>query len=385
MQINQRDDGSAPASEDSSGLLDLAVPFVTNAKLLIFGPLAVGMVALAGSFLVAPTYTATTVFLPPQPQQGTAASALSSLGALTGLAGAGGGPKSPAEQYVSLLQSASVTDRLIDEFNLIEAYKAKYRFQARNQLARNVRISLGKKDGLVTVDVDDTDPKRAAALANRHVDELRRLTATLALTEAQQRRVFFEKLLNQSRDALARAQQSLQSSGFSQAALRSEPKAAAEDYAKLKAEVTATEVRVQGLRSALADSSPEMQQQLARLSALRTQLGKLESGPAASPDADYVGRYREFKYQEALFELFARQYEVARVDESREGALIQVIDPAQTPEYKSKPKRAKLAITATVVALLFFVLFAQLRHAWRRASADPANSEALRRLWAGRS
>jgi capsular polysaccharide biosynthesis protein len=288
--------GNEPGFDDDEGisLLDIVVVLAENLKLLIIGPLVVGLAALGITYLIPPTFTAKTTFLPPQQQQSSAASALASLGALSGLAGMAGSFKSPAEQYVSLLQSVSVTDRLIDEFKLMAVYDADYRFEARKELARNVRITPGKKDGLITVEVDDTNPQRAADLANRHIEELRRVTNTLALSEAQQRRLFFEGHLKASRDNLGRAQRALQSSGFNQAALRSEPKAAAEGYARLKAEVTAAEVRLQTVRRGLADNTPEVQQQLAQLGALRDQLAKLESGLEKSTDADYVSVYREF-------------------------------------------------------------------------------------------
>lgn len=373
-------EAGAGAEQNSLGMLDIALLLAQHVRLLVLGPLLAGAAALGATYLVAPTYTATTTFLPPQQQQSAAAAALSSLGALSGLAGVAGGIKSPADQYVSLLQSVTVSDRLIEEFKLIDVYKADYRFEARKELASNVRITLGRKDGLIKLEVDDTSPQRAADLANRHVDELRRLTSNLALTEAQQRRQFFEAQLKQSRDNLGQAQQALQSSGFNQAALRSEPKAAAEGYANLKAEVTSSEVRLQTLRRSLADTTPEVQQQLARLGALRGQLSKLESGLEKSTDADYVGKYREFKYQEALFELFSRQYELARLDESREGALIQVIDAAAPPEKKGKPKRLLVALATTVGTAALLMLCIVARRLLAESAKDPDTAVKLQRL-----
>ena len=361
-------------AEDALSLLDVALLLARHLKLLILGPLCVGLAALGATYLIAPTFTARTSFLPPQQPQSAAASALSSLGALSGLAVGAGGLKSPADQYVSLLQSVTVQDQLIDTFKLMQVYESKFRFEARKKLAGNVRVSLGKKDGLITVEVDDTDPKRAAELANRHVDELRRVTAELALSEAQQRRQFFDIQLKQTRDKLSQAQLALQSSGFNQSALRAEPKAAADSYARMRAEVTAAEVRLQTLRGGLVDSAPEVQQQVTRLQALRGQLGKLESSLNGAESGDYVSKYREFKYQETLFDLFSRQYELARVDESREGSLIQVVDAATPPEHKSRPRRAIVAVVSTGIGLIMALLFVVLRQSLRRATADPANA-----------
>ena len=140
--------------------------------------------------------------------------------------------------------------------------------------------------------------------------ELRRLTSELALTEAQQRRAFFEGELKQTQIKLTEAQQILQSSGFNPGALKAEPKAAAEGYATLKAQATAAEVKLQTMRRSLADSAPELQQQTTLLGALRAQLLKLEGATSgAKNDSDYISRYREYKYQETLFELFSKQFE----------------------------------------------------------------------------
>lgn len=373
---------SAPdeAEDEGMGLLDLAIPLAAHLKLLVLGPIVAGLAALGLSFLITPEFTARTMFLPPQQQQSAATAALSQLGALAGLAGAATNIKSPADQFVALMQSTTVADRLVDRFKLMQVYDSDYRFEARKELASNVRITLGKKDGLITVEVDDIDPKRAADLANAHVQELRQLTSQLALSEAQQRRVFFEAQLKDTRDRLTQAQQVLEASGFGQGALKAEPKAAAEGYAKLKAEMTAAEVRLQTLRRNLLDTTPEVQQQQTMVAALRGQLAGLERSSNIGGNSDYVGKYREFKYQETLFELFARQYELARLDESREGALIQVVDLATPPEWKSKPKRAIIAAAATLAGLLLLLLWIVLRHWWSESRTQPETAEKLSRL-----
>jgi uncharacterized protein involved in exopolysaccharide biosynthesis len=239
-------------------------------------------------------------------------------------------------------------------------------------LAKNVRIGVGKKDGLITVEVDDKSPQRAADMANRYVDELRYMTSNIAIGEAQQRRLFFERQLAQTRDRLTSAQLALQASGFSQGALKAEPKAAAEGYAKLRAEATAAEVRLQAIRGSLVDDTPEVRQQQATLNALRAQLARLEQASDSASGPDYIGKYREFKYQETLFELFAKQYELARVDESREGALIQVVDLAAPPELKSKPKRALTAVITTMAALFALAAFVLTQRRWQQNLA-PGN------------
>lgn len=345
-----------------SAILDAVLP---HTKKIVAGALLAGAAGYGISMLITPIFTARATIISPQQQQNSAAAALQSLGALAGLAG-GGGIKSPADQYVSVMQSVTVSNRIIDRFKLMSLYEAKFRQDAIKQLSGNVRITPGKKDNLIDIDVDDEDPKRAAEIANAYVEELRWVTNHLALTEAQQRRAFFDQQLHQTKDALQAAQLQVQKTGFTAGALKSEPKAAAEAYARTKAEIAATEVRLGALRKSLTDNSPEVQQQAAALASLRAQLSQFERPLESSSNQDYVTAYREFKYQEALFEIYAKQFELAKMDEAREGTLIQVLDPATPPERKSKPRRAAIAVASAVIAGLLLTAFFAVRGLRRR-------------------
>lgn len=368
--------------DDEISLLDLLQTVVDNLRLLVLGPLLVGVTALGISFLVPPTFTASTKFLPPQQQQSAAASMLASLGALGGLAGAATGIKNPNDQYVAFMKSNAVEDTLIQRFQLMARYEAKFLVDTRKTLEANSKISAGK-DGLITVEVDDKDPAFAAELANAYVEELSSLTNRLALTEAQQRRVFFEQKLNESKANLTKAEQALQASGVNSSVLKNNPQAAVTVVAELQAQIVAQEVKLASMRGYLADTAPEFRQAQTELAAVRTQLAKAEksdTNPGKPGDADYVARYRDFKYFETLFEMFAKQYEIARIDESREGAVIQVIDKAVAPELKSKPKKALIAILATLASGFLLLLFVFVRQALRNASQTEETAERMAAL-----
>ena len=371
---------AAEQDDDEISLLDLLQVVVDNLRLLVLGPLACGLAALCISFAIPPTFTAKTQFLPPQQQQSAAASMLASLGALGGLAGAATGLKNPADQYVAFMKSVSVQDALIDRFKLIEKYEAKLKTDARLALTSNLTIASGK-DGLISVEVDDVDPKFAADLANAHVEELRKLLSRLAVTEAQQRRMFFEKQLEQTKDNLAKADLALKSSGINSSVLKSSPASAVEAVARLKAGISVQEVKLGAMRNYLTENSPEFKQALSELGSLKAQLAKAEKEePADKGASDYVSRYREFKYQETMFELFAKQFELAKVDESREGAVIQVLDVAQPPEKKAKPKKALIAIIAALASGFALLLFVFVRSAIRNASQHPETNDRIQAL-----
>ena len=370
-------------ADDEISLLDLLQVVVDNLRLLLIGPLAVGVLALGVSFIITPTFTAKTQFLPPQQQQSAAASMLASLGSLGGLAGAATGIKNPSDQYLAFMKSVSVQDALMERFQLVERYKAKLKEDARKELTSRVRIASGK-DGLISVEVDDQDPKFAADLANAHVEELHKLLGRLAVTEAQQRRLFFEKQLAQTKDNLVKAEQALKSTGVNSSALKSTPAAAVETVARLKAMISAQEVKLASMRGYLSESAPDFKLAMNELAAFKSQLAKAEQDePASKSTSDYVARYRDYKYHETLFELFAKQFELARVDESREGAVIQVLDVAQPPERKAKPKKALIAIIATLATGFALLLWVFVRQALRNASSSPETSEKLLALRSG--
>ena len=388
MSMSENATSNAQASmgemqdDDEISLLDLLQVIVDNLRLLVLGPLVCGLAALGISFAIPPTFTAKTQFLPPQQQQSSAASMLASLGALGGLAGAATGLKSPADQYIAFMKSVTVQDALIERFKLVEKYEAKLKTDARMALSGSVRIASGK-DGLISVEVDDKDPKFAADMANAHVEELRNLLGRLAVTEAQQRRMFFEKQLAQTKDNLAKADLALKSSGINSSVLKSSPASAVEAVARLKAGISVQEVKLGTMRNYLTESSPDFKQALSELASLKSQLTKAEKEePASQGASDYVARYREFKYQETMFELFAKQFELAKVDESREGAVIQVLDIAEPPERKAKPKKAMIAIIAALASGFALLLFVFIRSALKSASQNQETQHRLSALQA---
>ncbi len=352
-----------PAPSSGVSWTELGAPIVRRWPSVLAVTVLAGAAGIGASYLITPTFQSVTTFLPPQ-QQNTAASALASLGALAGLAGVSGSAKNPADEYVGLMQSVTVADQIVDRFQLMTVYKAKFRDEAHRRLADHTVITLGKKDGLISVQFEDTDPKRAANIANQYVEELRRLTSVLAVSEAQQRRVFFEHQLQEVGKKLAVAQAALGRSGFDEGALKAEPKATADVYARVKAQLAANEVGLEGLRSALAETAPEIRQRLATRAALQAQLTDLERTAASSPassKSDFIDKYREFKYQETLSEVMVRQYEAARVDEAREGALVQVVDVAKPAERKSGPKRLYIGIGAAIAGFAVYAALSVMR------------------------
>lgn len=313
-------------------------------KLLLIAAACGAFLGLTLAAIQEPTYVAKTLVISPQQQQNSSAAALASLGALSGLAGVAG-MKSPSDQYVALMRSARVSNHIVEKFELTNTYNKKTRSDAIKTLEKRVQITIGRRDGMLGVEVEDTNPQRAADIANEYIAQLRVLTSEFALTEAQQRRKLFQERLEQARTALASAQSSLEQAGFNPRSIKIEPKASAEIYSKLKAEITASEAALSTLRQVFSDSSSEVVRMNAKLAVLKNEIRAIEnpskntltSETLTSEPPNYIGKLREFKYQEALFEILGKQYEMAKLDESKEGLLIQVVDAATKPERKHQP------------------------------------------------
>ncbi len=361
--------------EAEVSLLDLLLTLLANWRLVVLTPLLLGLLALGVTFLMKPRFTATTQIMTPQQQQTGVAAMLGSLGGLAGAAGGLAGLKNPADQWIGLLKSRTIQDAMVDRFDLMKRYNAEYRFHARQGLEGSTVLKAGK-DGLISVSVEDTDPEMAKRMADAYIEELRKLSTSMALTEASQRRLFFETQLKEARDHLIEAETALRSSGVNESVLKTQPDAAVGALAQLKAQITAAEVRLTVMRDQYAANSAELKAAQTELASLRAQLNRAEQADGTKPQgagSDYVQRYRMFKYYEMLFELLAKQYELAKSDEGRDGAVIQVVDKAALPEWKSAPKRGLIAVLVTALSALILSVFVLARQALRNAMArDPA-------------
>lgn len=379
------------AQQDEINLLDLLIVLAKYKRLVLGLPFAAAVLAAVISLLMPNIYTATARILPPQQSQSTAAAMLGQLGALAGVAGSSLGIKNPNDLYVGMLKSRTVADALIDRFKLMERYEKETRVETRKALGTHSAISAGK-DGIIAIEVDDEDPKFAAELANAYVDQLHRLNQSLAVTEAAQRRLFFERQLQQTKDRLAQAEIELnkvqQATGVVQ--LDAQGKATIEAVAALRARIAVKEVELGAVRTFATEQNPDYQRLAQELAGLRAQLARFERGDETSalPSAgklteaglDYVRKLREVKYQETVFELLARQFEAAKLDEARNASLIQVLDKAVPPDRKSKPKRSLIVLLAVLAAGFVAVIVAFMREARERAVQDPEQAERYRLL-----
>lgn len=392
-QVKQEDETVA-ARQDGVDLFDVLL-VLSEARRSIAIWVVVFM-ALGGTFslFVRPTFSAGALILPPQQGQSLSSSMMGQLSSLVALAG--GGPiKTPADMYIGILESRTIADHLIARFHLEELYKTRKMEDARTSLKRNSRF-LASKDGLIHIIVDDHDPNRASEMANAYVDELYSMNSHLAITEAAQRRVFFDQELADEKNALTIAEndlkQTAEKTGIIQ--LSGQAESIIRTLAQLRAEIASREVQISAMRTFATDQNPDTVLLQKEINSLRDQLSQLErdprnpqlsavgipAGQVPAIALEYARKLREVKYHESLFELLSKQYEAARIDEAKAAPIIQVVDRAVPPDKKSGPHRLWITLGCGFIGFCIGYLAAAVTQALRRAAEIPEYAIKLARL-----
>jgi tyrosine-protein kinase Etk/Wzc len=360
------------------------------------------VLGVAISILVKPTFSAVAVILPPQQGQ-SLATMMGQLNALVSLTGGGisgsSQLKTPVDMYVGMLESRTIADGLISRFHLQDLYKTRKMEDTRTSLKSNTRFLAGK-DGLIHIIVDDHDPNRASEMANAYVDELYSMNSHLATTEAAQRRVFFDQELAEEKSALAIAENDLKQTAERTGVIQlgGQAESIIRSLAVLRAEIASREVQINSLRMFATDQNPVAIRAQEEINSLRNQLAKLEKDPR-NPELvstfgipagrvpavalEYARKLREVKYHETLFELLAKQYEAARIDEAKAAPIIQVVDRAVPPDKKSGPHRALIILGCAFIGFCIGYLLAAITRAFRRAAEVPEYAIKIARLRSG--
>lgn len=376
--------------EDTINLIDLVIVLVKRKWLILGITLGCTFLTAIISLIMPPVYRAETKLLPPQRTPSLAAQMVQQV--------AGGmgeellGIKNPSGPYVDMLKSNTVLDRIIDRFRLMELYKVKYRTDARKKLLARVDTKINSKSSVITFAVEDKDPKRAADMANAFVEELKDLAKGLAITEASQRRLFFEEQLKDAREKLAKAEEEFQRFQEKTGAIKVEEQAKAviESIANLRAQIAAKEAEVRVMKTYSTPYNPELKKAEEALRAMRASLSALETKtPIQNPDPlvptgrlpkvglEYLRNLREVRFFETLHELLLQGYEQAKLDEARDAVVIQQIDKATPPEKKAKPKRILMVTVAYFTGLFLSIFLAFILEYKENLSKDPEQKEKL--------
>lgn len=355
----------------SHSLIDSLSIIFKHRRIILRVTLAVTIITVICTLFLPNIYTAKALILPGQQDRGLMSTMLGQLGGFASLAGgvgaAIGGPTT-TDLYVSMLKSEAVKDPIIDRFRLLEVYNSEYRTDVYKDLDKKVFISAGKKDGIITITVDDKDPKLAAAMANAYIEELGNLAVRMDVTGAGQNRSFLEERLEKAKAELLKAEENLKSFQGKYKAINvtAQAEATIKGVAELKAQLAAQEVQLAAYRRQFTDSSQEVKNLTTLVNNLRGQIAKLEGmgGNSAIPSVgsvpnigqEYIRLMREFKIQESLVEILTKQFEMTMISEAKDISPIQIIQKAKIPERKSKPARKKLVIFFAMVTFFGAIL-----------------------------
>lgn len=354
-------------------------------KWLIVSVTALAMlIGLLYSLSLPNRYAAITKIMPPRQAQSTTSLLNSTPGGASSLGDVATGGLSlrdPNAIYIGLLKSRPIADAIVDKFNLTKVYRANDMTAARKKLADNTQI-VSETSTLISISVTDEDKKRAADMANVYVEQLRVLSKTISFTEASRRRLFFEEQLKTQKEVLIAAevafQQVQQNKGLVH--LDAQTNVIIGSLAALHGQIAAKEVELQALRSYSTEHNPEVQLAESELSAMQGEAAQVEQHSQSTgysdmglkdiPKAglDYIRASRELQYQQSLFDTLLRQYEAAKLDEAKEAAVIQVVEPAIEPDRKSSPRRLLILLVFTIGGL--FASWFVARILWWRNMAQ---------------
>ncbi len=360
--------------------------------------------SLVLALLIPSRYEATTQLMPPDGQSSSGMAMLSALagraGGLGGFAGDLLGVKNSGALFVGILESRTVRDRLIEQFDLRRRYHAGKMEDARAGLAAHTRIAEDRKSGIIAVTATDHDPRLAAAMARAYVDELDRIVEQVSTSSARRERIFLEERLRavkQDLDSAAR-KFSIFASKNTAIDIPAQSKAMVEAAATLEGQLIASEAELHGLEAMYTEQNVRVRALRARVTELRAQLGKMggESGTSAAPSSEtdaslypairqlpllgvtYADLYRQTKIQETVYELLTQQYELAKVQEAKEVPSVKVLDAAVVPTKKSFPPRGLLTVAGAVLAVLATCAWILIRRAWQEIDPqDPGKQFAV--------
>jgi uncharacterized protein involved in exopolysaccharide biosynthesis len=373
--MNQVQDGHRQdIPEASPNAIDIALVLAKRKRLVLGLPVLVGTVTFVTTLLLPATYTSTARIMPPQQAQSNVALFLAQAGVASPITADLLGVRNPSELFIAMLKSRTIADQLIKRFDLLAEFEVRYAADAQRRLERSRTISAGK-EGIITVEVHGPNPKRAADLANAHIEELEKLTLDLAVTEASQRRLLYEKHLKKIRDDLSNAEAALRNFQESSGLIKPQDQAGLTVLASsaLRAQITAKQVQISTMQAFATPGNPELKRAQQELAALRAELALINNPSNQAPGdlvvpigrvpeqtLEYIKRARDVKYYETLLEIVARQYESARIDEARNATLIQVLDKAAVPEKRSGPRRFLITAISVLIALFGAVAIALL-------------------------
>jgi len=384
-------------------------------RILVRGALLAFILSVAATLVIPKQYESTARIMPPENSgAGTALLAAitgrSELSGLSGLASSLLGTRTTGPLFVDLLRSATVSNDLIDQFQLQRIYRKRYRVDTAKRLARRTVILEDKKSGVISITVKDSDPRRARDIAQAYLDELNLLVNRTNTSSARQERIFIGHRLDGALADLERAQKEMSefSSTHTTIDIKEQTRAMVDAAAKLQGQLIFEQTELDSLMQIYGDENVRVRSARARVAELQRQLEKI-SGSSASDDGSstspengavldrtsteypslrqiprlavpYANIYRRVRVQETLYEMLSQQYELARIQEAKDVPVVRVIDFPGVPEKKSFPPRALFSLLATALISVALALRVLIRERWDQLRLDDPRKVLFQRI-----
>jgi uncharacterized protein involved in exopolysaccharide biosynthesis len=360
-----------------SNLIDYVDIILNNRKFIGYIVGATFIISAIISLLLPKAYIATARILPPQGNNMGLAALLSNTDdPVSGLANSLLDSKTPSTLYLGIMRSRTVADALIQKFQLKDLYDHRYIEDVYLELEERSTIAISKKDQLISVSVEDGDPQRAADMANAYIDMLNRINRDLNITHGKRKRIFLQDRLKEVRKDLRKAEIELQT--FQEKhhliSLEEQAKVSIEGAAKIKGKIISAQTELEVFKQFGTEKQIEALMLKTKIEELQNQLSMIENGrKSKAHDAKGSDFYfpfgdlprlglqlmrltREAKIQEKLFELLVAQYEMAKIEEAKDVDTIQVLDKAVAPQKRYRPKRIRIILVSTMMALAVALL-----------------------------
>jgi len=387
------DDETRPlyqGNRDQVDLIELLIVLAKHKGLIIGMTVAAAVLAASISLCMPPYYLARTKFFVFPTDLGLPSQGLGQTGSAVILAGSG---KSLNDVYAELIKSKTVLDRITDRFGLMKIYGYKMRSEAIATLREHVMVQYGAKSNVITLGVEDRAPKRAAAMANAFVEELRNMNNSVGFTRVAPRSRFFAEQVKEARKSLAEAQAAMKDFQEKNGAVLVDDQVLEmiKSIAHLRAQVDAKELQLKVMQTYMHPENPEFLAMEEELKNALTQAERLEAegtrlpviippGTPALKSMEYVRLLREVKFNEALVELLQEQYQSSKIEALQDTFTIQVIEQAEAPAKKDRPRRALIVVVGAIIGFLCAILTTFFLDYKEKLLADPARRAQLETL-----
>ena len=356
-------------------------------RLFIIGVTAVAAVAsIVISLLLSNWFMAQTrLLLPARTGSGLLSGAL--LGNLPSSASSLlGGITGDYQRYLSILDSRSVKENVVREFDLATVYEvadSEAPLQAAMEmLSGNIDFVVDEEYNHLSVQVFDQSPERAAEMANFFVAELNRINAELASQSAGAFRRYVEQRYEEAEAELDGVLDTLRDlqTRYGVVDLKTQGEVFFTGMIELRLSVMQAEIEYERLRNTYGSNNPIVQAAQSTVqSANRKYNAALEGEERMLPVAqdslpDLARQFIELEQEQLILakiiEYTRPVLEEARLEEQRKIEAVQVVDVAVPPVKKARPWRALIVVSSTMSGFLLAVVYVVLLAWWRRHHAD---------------